>query len=259
MKIIILILCVLPFVVQSAPLKLCQESASEDPGLPLHVIEGRSYSGHHAAIVAQALVQLKTEFTLERLPWKRCVSLVEKGVYDGAIGMGWSIDRSQKFAFPAGDNNSASAPFRISNIRYSIYTNVHSQLTWDGVHFEHVKIGIAAPKGYLVEEQLRVMKLLQETDVGGESWLTLLKRKRVDGIVLTESIGDQLMAEDGNGEIRKLELPFYQQPVFLVFSLRQTKLSHEQIDVVWNKVAAIRDLFLILDDSGKEAKGQEPL
>ncbi len=89
----------MPFVVQSDALKLCQESASEDPGLPLHVIEGHSYFGDHAAIVVQALIQVKAEFTVERLPWKRCVSFVEKGVYDGAIGMGWNIERSQKFAY----------------------------------------------------------------------------------------------------------------------------------------------------------------
>ncbi len=243
MKLIILIFCVSPFVVQSAPLKLCQESASEDPDLPLHVMEGRSYYGDHTAIVAQALIQLKAEFTIERLPWKRCVSLVEKGVYDGAIGMGWNMERSQRFAFPAGENNSDTAPFRISNINYSIYTNVHSQLTWDGIHFQHVSLGITAPKGYLVEEQLKAMKLLLETDVGGESWITLLKRKRVDGVVLTEAIGDQMMETQGNGEIKKLVPPFYHQPVFLVFSLQQRKLNADEMNSIWSKVAEIRDVF----------------
>lgn len=245
--IIIILLCLIPWFACSQILRLCQESEAEDPDLPQHTISGGIYYGEYAAIVAKALISLQYQFTIDRLPWRRCKAQVEIGVYDGAIGMGWNDERSAKYVFPEAGNGAPNAYFRIRNVNYPIYVHASSELGWDGTQFSHVRLGITAPKGYLVEHKLKELNVLLKTDVGVSSWLSLLKNKRVDGVVIVESIGDSMVREDGQNDIRKLDTLFYQQPVFLVFSLKQQKLSSEQMRDVWQSIANVRNTVAPLD------------
>lgn len=247
MKTIIILLCFLPWFASSESLRLCQESEAEDPDLPQHTINGEIYYGEYAAIVAKALTSLQYEFIIDRLPWRRCIAQVESGTYDGAIGMGWNDERNAKYYFPEAGNGAPNVYFRIRNVNYPIYVHTSSELSWDGKQFSHVKLGIVAPKGYLVEHKLKELNVLLKTDVGVLPWLSLLKNRRVDGVVITESIGDSAVREDGDNDIRKLEPLFYQQPVFLAFSLKQQKLSSEQMRDVWENIANVRNAVAPLD------------
>ncbi len=240
MRIIILILCFLPFCVCAAALRLCQESDAEDPDLPVFTVNNESFHGEHAAIVAHALGQLNQAFSLVRLPWRRCMSLVENGVFDGVVGMGWSPERHDKFMFPQTANQLADEAIRLSYTNYPVYVLAGSALAWDGITFSNIKSGIAAPKGFLVAKQLKALGVLQETDVGVDLGLSLLKKQRIDAVVLSEIVGDRMLANEGSGSIKKLDQPFYRQAVFLVFSLKQQTLDAEKIQAVWQQIPLSR-------------------
>lgn len=195
---------------------------------------------HHAAVVAHALHQLDIKFFLSRLPWKRCVSGVMNGVYDGVVGIGWSQERSQKLSFPMADEHTIDESFRLYFVRYPIYVQSEHPLVWDGVKFENIKRGLVAPKGYLVEEKLKHLNALQQTDAGVDVGISLLRNGRVDGVVLSEEVGDRMILEEKAQDIRKLDVIFYQQPIFLAFSHRQRKLTADDLQRVWMQLPRSR-------------------
>lgn len=155
--------------------------------------------------------------------------------------MGWTAERSEKYIFPP--LSSTQAPFKLSSINYPVYVYSASKLNWNGTAFSNVKFGIAAPKGYIVEKLLREMNVLLDTDVGIEAGFSLLLNHRLDGLVLTESVGDKLLAQQQPGTIKKLEPYFYSQPVFVVFSQKQQVLSNTEMLQVWQGIAQSRDAF----------------
>lgn len=237
-KIILLILFT-SIPASAASLKLCQESVAEDPFLREFTIHGEAYFGQHAAIVAHALQQMGIKFSLSRLPWKRCVSGVTTGVYDGVVGIGWSQERGHKLIFPMAEN-AVNESSRLYFVRYPIYVQSENPLVWDGSKFEHVKHGLAAPKGYLVEEKLKRLNVLQQTDAGVDVGISLLRNGRVDGVVLSEEVGDRMILEESVKDIKKLDVIFYQQPIFLAFSHSQRKLTADDIQRVWMQLPLSR-------------------
>lgn len=243
MKKIIILFCLLPLWTNAESLRLCQESDAEDPKLHHYTVNNVTYVGKHAAIAAQALTQLQYQFVIDRLPWKRCTTLVEMGVYTAAIGMGWTAERSEKYVFPPLSSTEAKSPFRLSSINYPVYVHADSQLKWDGTMFSNVEFGIAAPKGYVVEKLLRQMNVLLDTDVGVEAAFSLLVNHRLDGLVLTENAGDTLLAQQQPGTIRKLEPYFYSQPTFVAFSQKQQVLNNTEMLQIWQQIAESREAF----------------
>lgn len=236
----ILLACFLSLPAYADVLSLCQESKAEDPYLHEFQIHGHSYHGQHAAVVAHALHQLGIEFSLSRLPWKRCISGVMNGVYDGVVGIGWSQERSHKLFFPMADENTLNESFRLYYVRYPIYVQSESPLVWDGAEFKHVKHGLVAPKGYLVEEKLKRLNALQQTDAGVDVGISLLRNRRVDGVVLSEEVGDRMILEERAKDIKKLDVIFYQQPIFLAISRNQRKLTTDDIQRVWMQLPLSR-------------------
>ncbi|MEH8021946.1 transporter substrate-binding domain-containing protein [Rheinheimera metallidurans] len=225
---------------QAELLKLCQESAAEDPFLAEFKVDNQSYFGQHSAITAHALQQQGISFSLVRLPWRRCVSATMNGEYDGVIGVGWDEERSQNLIFPTADDNSVNASLRLYFVNYPIYTLRTSALTWNGVKFDNVKYGLAAPKGFVIENKLKTLGVLQPIQDGVNASISLLGSGRVDGVVLAEEAGDKMLAQQSQANIKKLDIMFYSQPIFFAINRKQNKLTTAQVQAVWEQIPSSR-------------------
>lgn len=221
-------------------LTLCQESAEEDPFLTEFKLNNQSYYGQHSAISAHALQQLGIEFSIIRLPWRRCVSAAMNGQYDGVIGVGWDEERGQKLLFPTLDNNLINEALRLYFVNYPIYTLATSALVWDGVKFENLKYGLTAPKGFIVENKLKALGALQQIEEGIDAGLSLLSGGRVDGVILAEEVGNKVVATQKLQNIKRLDILFYQQPIFLAITRSQKKITSAQIQAIWGQIPSSR-------------------
>ncbi len=244
MKRCMLVLLLLSGCVQAKPLRLCQESVQEDPFLKEFTINNRQVFGNHAAIVSHALLRLGIEFSIARLPWRRCLQEAGNGKFDGVIGLGWSKERSQQFAFPLTDGNDIDESLRLYYVNYPIYASADSPLQWDGAHFSAVRHGLTAPKGYLVEELLRRHGVLQQLDVGIDAGVQLLANGRLDGVVLSEEVGDRMLAQQHIKGVRKLSPYFYRQPIFLAINRRQQVLPGTVLPLLWRQLPLSRAAVL---------------
>lgn len=225
---------------QAELLKLCQESAAEDPFLAEFKVDNQSYFGQHSAITAHALQQQGISFSLVRLPWRRCVSATMNGEYDGVIGVGWDEERSKKLIFPTTDDNSLNDALRLYFVNYLIYTLKTSALTWNGVKFDNVKYGLAAPSGFVIENKLKTLGVLQPIQDGVAVGLSLLNGGRVDGVILAEETGNKVLANKKLSNIKALDVLFYRQPIFLAIARSQNKLTSAQIQAIWEQIPSSR-------------------
>lgn len=221
-------------------LTLCQESAEEDPFLTEFKLNNQSYYGQHSAISAHALQQLGIEFSIVRLPWRRCVSAAMNGLYDGIIGVGWDEERGQKLLFPTLNGSLIDEASRLYFVNYPIYTLTTSTLAWDGVKFENLKYGLTAPKGFIVENKLKALGALQQIEEGVDAGVSLLNGGRVDGVIVAEEVGNKVIATQKLPNIKKLDIAFYRQPIFFAIARSQKKLTTAQIQAVWDQIPSSR-------------------
>ncbi|MBU2112811.1 MAG: hypothetical protein KKE94_03445 [Gammaproteobacteria bacterium] len=220
----------------ASELHLCQESEEEAPHLKKYIIATKSYYGSHAATVAHALIELGIDFTVQRLPWRRCLHDAEIGKYDGIIGIGWSAEHGVVYDFPYNTDNKPDPLLAITAVDYYIYTKLDSKLVWDGERLSGVVHGLAAPRGYVVETTLQQMNAHKPLDSGMQASVSLLNNNRIDGIVMVDLVADQQIAELKRANIARLEPPFYRQPIYMVFS-HASAIPDKTRFAIWSQLA----------------------
>lgn len=236
MKWIFFLICLLSTTILYAEqLSFCQESEAEAPALTDFDIANQTYKGAHAAVVAHALSILELDFTIERLPWLRCMYDAHLGKFDGIIGVDWSKERSDMYDFPGETGTIPIEDFSITRADYYVYAKEDSSLSWDGHALSGLKHGIAAPKGYVVETLLKSMNAHKELESGLTSSLELLANKRIDGVVLAHVAANDRLGRYKGVKIVKLTPVFYQQYIYVVFSLK-SKVSSEQRNLIWQQI-----------------------
>ncbi|WP_233079366.1 substrate-binding periplasmic protein [Rheinheimera soli] len=237
MKWIFFLLCIFnastPF---ATSLSFCQESDAEAPNLADYDIGQQSYKGVHAAVVAHALSTLKIDFTIKRLPWLRCMHDAQSGKFDGIIGIGWSGEWDLIFDFPGDSEAEPMKQYSITRADYYIYSIKGNSLSWDGYALSGLRYGIAAPKGYVVETLLKNLNAHKELDTGLAVSFELLVNKRVDGVVMTDSSLKAYSLQYKGTKIVKLSPVFYQQHVYMAFSLKST-VSNQTRNLIWQQIA----------------------
>lgn len=244
--ILILMVVFLTPSLQATTLRFCQESQNEAPMLNAFDIAGKTYHGAHAATAAHAMSSLGLSFTIERLPWQRCMHQAQLGKFDGVIGIGWTKERGEVFDFPGESVAQPDTALSIAQADYHIYVKAGSQLHWDGHKLTGLKFGIAAPKGYVVEQILKEHKALNELDSGLTASADLLLQQRVDGIVIADIAADNQNQLLNDHRIIKLTPAFYQQEIYMVFSHR-SKLPAQQRDAIWRQALSSKILIVAGD------------
>lgn len=226
--------------VQAHTLNFCYESADETPHLHKLQIGDSIVEGFHAAVTADALQQLALPYTLHRLPWRRCLAEAERGQMDGAIGVGWTAQRTQQFHFPWHDGQTDSDK-RLTYVNYYIYTHRASTLQWDGETLTGMINGLAAPRGYIVENKLAQLNALRPLDAGAAEALALVLNQRLDGYVMPAQMAElHLSGHPLAAQLRKLEPVFLRQDLFLAISKSSNKLDDDTRARLWQQIAESR-------------------
>ena len=220
----------------ASELRLCQESEEEAPHLKKYIIAANNYYGEHAATVAHALTKMGIRFSVERLPWRRCLHDAEIGKYDGIIGIGWSEARGVIFDFPYNTDKKPEPSLAITDVYYYIYTKQGSNLAWDGERLTGVTHGLAAPKGYVVEAMLQQMNAHKPLDSGMKASVSLLNNNRIDGIIMVDLVAEQQIADLKQANVARLEPAFYHQPIYMVFS-RASTTPEDKRYAIWSQLA----------------------
>lgn len=100
-----------------------------------------------------------------------------------------------------------------------MFVHVDSLLKWNGERFSGVRHGVGAPLGYVAEQFLRRLNVLNELSQSPKHGISLVSLKRLDGYVIEKDIGLGLVNDlNARETIRLLPINFLQADGYVVFS-----------------------------------------
>lgn len=228
------------------PLQICYEDNEHSPALSKNSVDGNITYGIHSQLAAKAFSLAQIEVELFRFPWKRCLHETQIGKMDAAIGVGWTFDRQQQLVFPLDKQQKPDARLCLLQVDYHLYTHQQSELSWDGEKLHQLKYGLSAPQGFVVEQKLRQLNALSTLPSDIHSVLEMVLNHRLDGYVLAEFVADAQLKQHAKGNlIKKLQPPFYQQPLFLVFSPKLAQSQPQLVQKVWQQIPQARKMLSV--------------
>ena len=95
-------------------------------------------------------------FQFKRMPWKRCLYLVERGSADATFHASYKPDRAKYGLYPT-RNGKLDRARSIYNASYVFYAKKGSGVTWDGKTINNVSRPIGTQLSYAIADDLRKM------------------------------------------------------------------------------------------------------
>ncbi|WP_370867329.1 substrate-binding periplasmic protein [Atopomonas sediminilitoris] len=217
-------------------------------------------SGVLVEMTARATRQAGHSIDLVRHPWKRCISMLEKGQVDMILAAIWLPERDTWGAFPK-PSGKPTAPadqqFRLWTAEYPVFTYKRSALSFDGQRFGQIKTGLGGPPGYVVTKRLEEMQVLYPHTLLPLAGLRLVAIERLDGYVAERNIGlHQVYRQGLQEQIKTLEPVFQRDHWYVVFSHALYNSQPEIPQSIWQNIATIRaqDSAELMDKYQQQAK-----
>lgn len=191
-------------------------------------------------LLATEEVGLKAEFV--SLPWKRCIQQLEYGQVDAIFAAIWLPERDKWGVFPKTDGQ-VNNHYRLWRVSYKIHLGRDSILSWDGNAFSHVQHGIGAPLGYVAYKKLEAMGVLPPQNHLPDEGFRLLGLGRLDGYVIEQSIGEQLIRKQKLMDaVQVLEKDFLQADWYLPLSHQWYGQNTALARQLWQALSQMREL-----------------
>jgi polar amino acid transport system substrate-binding protein len=237
----LLLLFIISCKTNAQQLQLCHDAALDLKAEPTALVGDRQVTGTHNIITATALDMLGIEFQLISLPWIRCLHAVSTGAIDGAIGVGWTQQRSTSMMFPQLPNGDPDPSRAMFVVDYYVYTLKQNGLSWDGENFSGVRFGIAAPKGFIAASMLKEMGVHTPIEAEANAVIKLTVNRRIDGYVQSRVVAQQQLANsDAASLIQELLPVFFHQPLYLVFSQQAMQRNQQQLQHIWYTLSDVQ-------------------
>lgn len=218
-------------------LRLCQDEITETPWRTL------SNDGLNTLLLKELGKRLDLTISIENLSWKRCLLMVQQGLFDGAVAASFLPERMQIGVYPA--DSSGQTPDhtrRLSGEKYYLYKSMQDPLTWDGNTFSHNTLPIAAPMGYSTVTRLQDKGArVDDRDRKPEQLLRKVATGLASAAVLAQGVGDKwLKTPEFLHKITRLPTPFYQTAGYLLLSRPYVNENSILAEHIWDAIKSIR-------------------
>jgi polar amino acid transport system substrate-binding protein len=184
--------------------------------------------------------KLRMDFKFERMPWKRCLYMIENGSADATFHASYNPDRAEYGVYPKGDDGLDSSRAIYKNA-YVFYTLKGSGVTWDGKALKNASRPIGTQLSYAISDDLRKMGYLVEEEASPENNINKLASKRISTYADIESLVDNILSKNQEryAKIVKLHPPIKEKTYYLLISKSFAKKHPQFTEDIWN---AIRDV-----------------
>jgi len=185
--------------------------------------------------------QVGVRFQFNRMPWKRCLYMVEKGLADATFHASYQPDRAEYGVFPFRDGK--LDPTRAIYINaYAIYVKKGSGVTWNGKTLGNISRPIGTQLSYAITDDLRKMGYEVEEEGNVISNLEKLLAGRISAYADQESIVDAALRKLGSkyALIEKLQ-PALSEKVYYLLISKKFAAEHPQLtEQIWDAVGDIQ-------------------
>ena len=219
-------------------LTFCHEDQNAYPWV---MTDGAGLNLELLNLVQQAL---KLQVGYVAVPWRRCLSGMQQGLYDGAFAASFKTERLQMGHYPTNTDGRPDALRRLHISRYTLYRRVGSMVSWDGQRFSQ----LSGRGGSLSGFSIRDLLLAHGLEVGESSrdplaLLQMLVHGRVEAIALQTMRGDFLLQANPKlaAQVEKLPQLLEEKPYYLMLSKALLVRDPELAERIWSEVQRQRE------------------
>lgn len=215
------------------------ENAQSFPIYRSSIDKKTKYPGTFFEFVRIMEREMAISITIERLPWKRCLSHLKRGMIDGILAASYKPKREKLGVYPQ-KNGKVDPDRRFSGSSYYLYVKNNSNIKRDGKKLKNVNGVIGAQLGFSIVADLKAMgvKVNDKNNEPG-SIFDMLYKGRLDGAAIHGDVGNIYLHQYKN--IKKLEPPLATKPYYLLVSHQIYKKHPDFVENMWNVVAKIRE------------------
>jgi polar amino acid transport system substrate-binding protein len=182
------------------------------------------------------------QFQFKRIPWKRCLYMVEHGLADATFHASYKPDRAIYGLYPK--KKGMLDPTRsIYKNSYVFYVQKRSGVRWDGKKLNNVSRPIGTQLSYAITDDLRKMGYDIEEEASATSNLDKLVAGRISAYADLESIVDSTLRKykPRYETIEKLHPPLREKDYYLLISKSFAQKYPQLTETIWD---ALRDVQL---------------
>jgi polar amino acid transport system substrate-binding protein len=217
----------------------------DTPGDPYIIGGGTHFNpdlpGIEIEIYREVARQLNLDVTFKRMPWKRCLQLIEYNQVQGVFPASFKEKRMKIGVYPMKDGQ-VDTTRKTRNNAYYLYKMKSSPISFNGSSFENVSGMIGVPIGWAIVDDLKNMQVTVKELPVHENSLDILVRKRIDGFVCLETVFDGYIKRNPTkySEITKVSTPIWEKPYYLIQSHAFVNANPELARKIWDTILTIK-------------------
>ena len=187
--------------------------------------------------------KLNIKISIIRLPWKRCLSEMQRGHVDGIFAASYKEKRNIFGRYPE-VNGKVDPSRRFTSASYALYRLKGSDVQYDGNNF-HVKGKIGAPLGYSIVDDLEKKGLVVDESPNTLNDFRKLVKGRIKAVAALEMTGDYYLMVNQylNEKIEKILPLIVEKPYYFMLSHQLCKENSQLAEKIWDTIAEIRQDF----------------
>lgn len=223
---------------EGSALKLCYEDQDSYPWV---MSDGTGLNLQLLGLVEQALA---LRFELVPVPWKRCLSGLERGIYDGAFASSYKAERLALGRYPLDDDGRLDERRRLHTSSYALYRRRGGAPVWDGTRFHRLDGRIGSLSGFSIVDFLREHgAAVDETSRDPLALLQMLRHGRVQAAALQSLRADFLLQGHPQlaATIEKVKLPLEEKAYYLMLSNALVVADPALALAIWSEIERQRE------------------
>jgi polar amino acid transport system substrate-binding protein len=220
------------------PLTFCHEDQDSYPWVMT------DKSGLNLQLLGLVAQSLGVTFTYVPVPWKRCLSGLEQGIYDGAFASSFKVERMGAGHYPMAADDQPDASRRLHLSRYALYRRRGEAVTWDGSVFRQLSGRIGSLSGFSIAAFLREQGAeVDETSRDPLALLRMLQYGRIQAAALQSQRADFVLQANPQlaKRIERVELLLEEKPYYLMLSKALVADHPALTEAIWSGIALQRE------------------
>ena len=187
--------------------------------------------------------ELRLNFDLISLPWKRCLNEVKAGRIHAAIGASYIQDRAKWGTYPTDANGNINKELRLFYANFFVYRRNDSAVRWHNQRFENLRQqSVGVQLGYSVGKDLEELGYPITYLPASEDLVAVFKTKALEVIVLENSEADRVIAANPGLEnlMVKEDDPVKGGEQYLLFNTVYYNANSALAHSIWETLAKVR-------------------
>jgi polar amino acid transport system substrate-binding protein len=218
----------------------------DTPGDPYIIGGGTNFNtdlpGIEIEIYREVAKQLNLDITFKRMPWKRCLKLIEYNKVQGVFPASFKEKRMKIGVYPMKDGH-VDTTHKTRNNSYYLYKMKSNPISFNGNAFENVGGMIGAPLGWAIVDDLKKLQIEVKELPPHENSLDILVRKGINGFVSLETVFDAYIKHNPTKykDIVKVSQPIWEKPYYLIQSHAFVNANPDLSRKIWDTILAIKE------------------